>query len=93
MVVIYQIYPRSFADKNGDGIGDLQGIISRLDYNHDLGVGCDLAISSLSSPMVDFGYDVTDYCDIDPIFGNLQVFDKLVEEAHSEIFALSWILC
>lgn len=81
--VIYQIYPRSFADGNGDGIGDLQGIISRLDYIQDLGVDAVWLSPVYPSPMVDFGYDVANYCDIDPMFGDLQVFDKLIEEAHA----------
>jgi alpha-glucosidase len=80
--VIYQIYPRSFQDSNGDGIGDLPGIISRVDYLAELGVTA-LWISPIyPSPMADFGYDVADYCDIDPVFGTLADFDQLVVELH-----------
>lgn len=85
--VTYQIYPRSFQDSNGDGIGDLQGIIDRLDSLND-GTGHSLGVDSIwlgpfyPSPMADFGYDVADYCDVDPIFGELQTFDRLVAEAH-----------
>ena len=80
--VIYQIYPRSFQDSNGDGIGDLQGIAQRLDYLVSLGVDA-IWISPISpSPMVDFGYDVADYCDIDPCFGTLADFDDLLMQAH-----------
>jgi len=85
--VIYQIYPRSFQDGNGDGIGDLEGIIQRLDYlNGDearsLGVDAIWLSPIYPSPMADFGYDISDYCDIDPVFGNLETFDRLVQEAH-----------
>src|SRR5437588_2686256 len=80
--VIYQIYPRSFKDSNSDGIGDLQGIINQLDYLNWLGVDAMWISPFYPSPMVDFGYDITDYCDIDPIFGDLNTFDKLVEQAH-----------
>jgi len=80
--VIYQIYPRSFADSNNDGIGDLKGIISKLDYLTDLGVDA-LWLSPINpSPDKDFGYDVADYFDIDPKFGTLADFDLLLQEAH-----------
>jgi len=80
--IIYQIYPRSFADSNGDGIGDLNGITARLDYLAELGVDA-LWLSPISpSPDVDFGYDVSDYVDIDPKFGTLADFDRLLAEAH-----------
>ncbi|UHQ56843.1 MULTISPECIES: alpha-amylase family glycosyl hydrolase [Microbulbifer] len=81
--VIYQIYPRSFCDANGDGIGDLAGITSKLDYVQSLGVDAIWISPFFKSPMVDFGYDVSDYRDVDPIFGNLQDFDNLIEAAHA----------
>ena len=80
--VIYQIYPRSFVDSNGDGIGDLPGITSRLDYLQWLSVSAIWISPCFKSPMKDFGYDVSDYCDIDPIFGALADMDHLVAEAH-----------
>jgi alpha-glucosidase len=78
---IYQIYPRSFADSNGDGIGDLPGITQRLDYVADLGVDAIWLSPFFTSPMKDFGYDVSDYCGVDPVFGTLADFDALVERA------------
>ncbi|MFP9136517.1 alpha-glucosidase family protein [Devosia sp. XGJD_8] len=81
--VIYQIYPRSFQDQNGDGIGDLVGITSRLDYVADLGVDAIWLSPVFTSPMKDFGYDVSDYRGIDPSFGTLEDFDRLVQKAHS----------
>lgn len=80
---IYQIYPRSFADSNGDGIGDLPGITARLDHVASLGVDAIWLSPFFPSPMKDFGYDVSDYCDVDPIFGTLADFDALVEKARS----------
>jgi alpha-glucosidase len=80
--VIYQIYPRSFQDSNGDGIGDLPGIISRLDYLVELGITAVWISPIYPSPMADFGYDVADYCDIDPVFGTVADFDVLVVELH-----------
>jgi alpha-glucosidase len=80
--VIYQIYPRSFQDSNGDGIGDLNGITRRLGYVADLGVDAIWISPFFVSPMKDFGYDVADYTDVDPIFGTLADFDGLVAEAH-----------
>ncbi|MEO8724103.1 MAG: alpha-amylase family glycosyl hydrolase [Sphingobium sp.] len=79
---IYQIYPRSFQDSNGDGIGDLPGITARLDYVASLGVDGIWLSPFFTSPMADFGYDVSDYCDVDPIFGTLHNFDALLARAH-----------
>lgn len=79
---IYQIYPRSFADSNGDGIGDLAGITAHLPYVASLGVDAIWLSPFFTSPMKDFGYDVADYRDVDPIFGTLADFDALVAEAH-----------
>lgn len=81
--IIYQIYPRSFQDSNGDGIGDLPGIASRLDYLSWLGVHAIWLSPIYPSPMADFGYDVADYTGIEPIFGTLDDFDRLVDEAHA----------
>ncbi len=80
--VIYQIYPRSFADSNGDGIGDLAGITARLGHVADLGVDAVWLSPIFPSPMKDMGYDVSDYRDIEPLFGTLKDFDALVAEAH-----------
>jgi len=80
--VLYQIYPRSFYDSNGDGIGDLRGITEKLDYVADLGVKGIWVSPFFPSPMKDFGYDVSDYRDVDPIFGSLKDFDALLEKAH-----------
>lgn len=81
--VIYQIYPRSFCDTNGDGVGDIPGIIQKLDYVASLGVDAIWVSPFFKSPMNDFGYDISDYRDIDPLFGNLDDFDNLIEKAHS----------
>jgi alpha-glucosidase len=80
--VIYQVYPRSFQDTNGDGIGDLPGIIHRLDYIQSLGVDCIWLSPINRSPQADMGYDVSDYRDVDPLFGSLEDFDSLLEQAH-----------
>ncbi|MEP0232572.1 alpha-glucosidase family protein [Roseibium sp.] len=80
--VIYQIYPRSFQDSNGDGIGDLTGVTQRLDYIADLGVDAIWLSPFFTSPMADFGYDVSDYEDVDPMFGTLADFDTMVSKAH-----------
>ena len=79
---IYQVYPRSFADSNGDGIGDLPGVTAHLDYIAALGVDAVWLSPFFKSPMWDFGYDVADYRDVDPIFGTLADFDALVARAH-----------
>ena len=80
--VIYQIYPRSFQDSNGDGVGDLPGILSRLDYLQWLGVNAVWLSPIYSSPMADFGYDISDYENIDRVFGTLGDFDRLMQEVH-----------
>jgi alpha-glucosidase len=81
--VIYQIYPRSFRDTNGDGIGDLAGIAQGLDYIAELGVDGIWISPFFTSPMRDFGYDVADYCGIDPSFGTFADFDRIIERAHA----------
>ena len=81
--VIYQIYPRSFADSNADGLGDLPGIIARLDYLADLGIDALWLSPVYPSPDKDFGYDIRDYCNIDPRYGSLADFDRLVAGAHA----------
>ncbi|MGJ8617561.1 MAG: alpha-glucosidase family protein [Sulfitobacter sp.] len=80
--VIYQIYPRSFQDSNGDGVGDLKGIVQRLPYIASLGVDAIWISPFFTSPMKDFGYDVSDYCGIDPMFGTLIDFDEMIATAH-----------
>jgi len=80
---IYQIYPRSFMDTNGDGVGDLPGILAKLDYVATLGVEAIWVSPFFKSPMADFGYDIADYCAVDPIFGTLADFDRLVTKAHA----------
>ena len=83
--VIYQIYPRSFMDADGDGIGDLSGIIQRLDYLSDtLSVDAIWLSPFYPSPMADFGYDVADYTNVDSTFGDLNIFDELVKHAHAK---------
>ena len=79
---IYHIYPRSFQDSNGDGIGDLPGITRRIPYLSSLGVGAIWMGPVFRSPQVDNGYDISDYRDIDPIFGTLEDMDVLIETAH-----------
>src|SRR5215207_9965881 len=81
--VIYQIYPRSFLDTNGDGIGDLPGIVAKLDYVRDLGVDAIWISPFFRSPMKDYGYDVADYRMVDPMFGSDADFDRLLAEAHA----------
>ena len=80
--VIYQIYPRSFQDSNGDGVGDLAGIMNRLGHIATLGADAIWISPFFKSPMRDFGYDVSDYCDVDPMFGTISDFDRLVATAH-----------
>ncbi|PIZ62376.1 alpha-amylase [Candidatus Roizmanbacteria bacterium CG_4_10_14_0_2_um_filter_39_13] len=80
--VVYQIYPRSFNDSNGDGVGDINGITEKLDYLKDLGISALWLSSIYCSPMHDFGYDVSDYYQVDPLFGNLVDFDNLLKQAH-----------
>ena len=79
--VVYQIYPRSFQDSNGDGIGDIQGIIKRLDYLQELGIDAIWLSPVCRSPQDDNGYDISDYQDIDPMFGNLDDMEQLISEA------------
>src|SRR4051812_27473627 len=81
--IIYQIYPRSFHDSNGDGIGDLQGVVQHLPYLQELGVDAIWMSPIFRSPMADFGYDISDYTDIDSAFGILADFDHLLKQAHA----------
>ena len=81
--IIYQVYPRSFQDSNGDGVGGLRGITARLDYLVWLGVDAVWISPIYPSPMADFGYDVSDYTGIHPLFGTLEDFDRLIEAAHA----------
>ncbi|MEP6940376.1 MAG: alpha-glucosidase [Rudaea sp.] len=80
--VIYQVYPRSFLDTNGDGVGDLPGVVARLDYIASLGVDAIWISPFFKSPMADFGYDIADYREIDPLFGTMADFERLLEKAH-----------
>src|SRR5689334_5852368 len=80
--VIYQVYPRSFQDSNGDGVGDLPGILTRLDHLQALGVDALWVSPIYPSPMADFGYDVSDYTGIHPLFGTMEDFDRLLAELH-----------
>jgi alpha-glucosidase len=91
--VVYQIYPRSFADASGDGVGDLEGLRGRLDYLQWLGVDALWLSPIFRSPMADFGYDVADYRDIDPLFGDLAAFDALLADAHARDIRvlLDWV--
>jgi alpha-glucosidase len=80
--IIYEIYPRSFQDSDGDGVGDLKGIQQRLEHIVQLGASAIWISPFYSSPMADFGYDVADYCGIDPLFGTMKDFDRLLAETH-----------
>ncbi|ESE40293.1 alpha-glucosidase [Shewanella decolorationis] len=80
--VIYQVYPRSLLDTNGDGVGDLRGIITKLDYIASLNVDAIWISPFFKSPIADFGYDISDYREVDPLFGSMQDFDELIEKAH-----------
>ena len=81
--VVYQIYPRSYADADGDGVGDLPGITARLDHVADLGAEAVWLTPFQRSPQADHGYDISDYRDVDPLFGDLADFDALVARAHA----------
>lgn len=81
--VLYQVYPRSFADSNDDGVGDLNGVTARLDHIASLGVDGIWLSPFFTSPMKDFGYDISDYTDVDPVFGTIADFDRLVARAHA----------
>ncbi|MDE3140308.1 MAG: alpha-glucosidase, partial [Pseudomonadota bacterium] len=81
--VIYQIYPRSFLDSDGNGVGDLPGILARMDYIASLGVDAIWIAPFFKSPMADFGYDIADYHAVDPLFGTLEDFDRLLAAAHA----------
>ena len=87
--VIYQVYPRSFADSDGDGVGDLPGIAARLDYIASLGVDAVWISPFFTSPMRDFGYDIADYRGVDPVFGTLDDFDRLRSGARTEAIRAS----
>ena len=82
--VVYEIYPRSFQDSESDGVGDLNGILQRLDYLVRLGIDAIWISPIYPSPMADFGYDVSDYCGIDPVFGTLEDFERLLGEVHRQ---------
>ncbi len=86
--IFYQVYPRSFQDSNGDGVGDLAGIIGRLPYLRSLGIDAIWLSPIFASPMADFGYDISDYTDIDPLFGTMEDFDTLIAAAHDGGFRL-----
>lgn len=86
--IVYQIYPRSFQDSNGDGIGDLNGIIRRLDYLENLGIDAIWLSPVCQSPQDDNGYDISDYQNIDPMFGSLEDMERLIEEAKNITYVL-----
>src|SRR5687767_12034536 len=91
--VLYQIYPRSFLDTDGDGIGDLEGVRAKLPYLRWLGVDGVWLSPVYRSPMADFGYDVSDHCAIDPVFGDLDTFDRLLAAVHGHglRLLLDWV--
>ncbi|HME91178.1 MAG TPA: alpha-amylase family glycosyl hydrolase, partial [Myxococcaceae bacterium] len=80
--IIYEVHTRAFLDSNGDGIGDIQGLIQKLPYLEGLGVTCLWLLPMYPSPLRDDGYDISDYCNIHPDYGTLEDFRQLVEEAH-----------
>lgn len=82
-LIVYQIWPRSFCDGNGDGIGDLEGVLSKLDYLKDLGINCIWFSPLYPSPNADYGYDIADYKNIHPEYGSLELFKKVLDEAHA----------
>lgn len=82
--VVYQIYPRSFSDSDGDGVGDLPGVVQHLDHLVELGVDAVWLSPFYRSPMADFGYDISDHCDVDPVFGTLADADHLIDQAHRD---------
>ena len=82
--IFYQIYPRSFQDSDGDGIGDIRGMVSRFPYLKSLGIDAIWISPVFPSPMADFGYDISDYTDIHPLFGTISDFDALVQVAHEK---------
>src|SRR5262245_28970469 len=82
--VVYQIYPRSFQDSGGDGVGDLKGIIALIDYLAWLGIDAVWISPFYPSPMADFGYDISNYADVDPLFGTLKDFDALLAAMHTK---------
>ena len=90
--VVYQIYPKSFLDTNGDGVGDLTGVIEKLPYLEQLGVDILWLSPVYPSPMVDNGYDISDYENIDPRFGTLEDMDRLIAEAKKKNFFMIIVL-
>ena len=81
--IFYQVYPRSFQDSNADGVGDIAGIIDRLPYLLELGIDAVWLSPIFPSPMADFGYDISDYTGVDPLFGTMENFDALISAAHT----------
>ena len=88
--VAYQIYPKSFKDSNGDGVGDLKGITEKLDYLQDLGIDILWLSPIYKSPFIDQGYDISDYYAIDPIFGTMEDMEELIAEGKKEAFPSLW---